>query len=206
MLQASLPDEPWRHLVASLGYTVGFLVIILSRLQLFTENTITPVLPFLIAPSWESARRTARLWVIVLTANIVGCFLFAAVLVFARPVSPEVYQATLSISGHMMDYGLGQMFVRGIFSGWLIAALVWMLPSSERARFPVIILMTYIIAIGNFTHIIAGSVEAFILVLNGDLSLLSALLDFFLPVLAGNITGGTVLFALLSYGQIAYEV
>lgn len=206
ILHAYLPDAPWRHLVESFGYTVGFLIIILARLQLFTENTITPVLPMLLAPSLSSISRTGRLWAIVLAANVVGCFLFAAILVFANPVPPEVFAASVSISHHMMEIDIGQMFVRGIFSGWLIAALVWMMPSAEYARFWVIILITYVIAAGSFTHIVAGSVEAFLLVLIGDLSLGAMLTEFFVPVLAGNIVGGTLLFALLSYGQVAKEV
>ena len=205
ILQAYLPDAPWRHLVESLGYTVGFLIIILARLQLFTENTITPVLPVLLAPKLSAVLRTGRLWAIVLVANVVGCFIFASFLVFTKPLPPQVFAATLSISHHMMENDIWQMFVRGIFSGWLIAALVWMMPSAENAKFWIIILITYVIAAGSFTHVVAGSMEAFLLVLHGDLTLVGMVLEFFLPVLAGNIMGGTVLFALLSYGQIAHE-
>lgn len=206
IFHAYLPDAPWRHLVESLGYTLGFVIIILARLQLFTENTITPVLPFLIKPEMSMGLRVARLWSIVLVANVVGCFLFAAILVFARPIPPEVFQASLSISHHMMEIDNGQMFVRGIFSGWLIAALVWMMPSTEYAKLWIIIIMTYVIAAGSFTHIVAGTVEAFLLVLVGDLSVPGMLVDFFLPVLIGNIVGGTLLFSMLSYGQVAKEI
>ncbi len=206
ILHAYLPATPWRHLIESLGYTVGFLIIILARLQLFTENTITPVLPVLLSPKLSAFARTARLWIIVLTANVAGCFLFAATLVASKPLPSDVFNAALSISQHMMENDVWQMFVRGIFSGWLIAALVWMMPSAENAKFWVIVLMTYLIAAGNFTHVVAGSVEAFLLVLTGELSLTSMGFQFFLPVLAGNIAGGTLLFSLLSYGQIAEEV
>ncbi len=60
------------------------------------------------------------------------------------------------------------MLLRGITSGFLIAAMVWMIPSAESAKFAVITLMTYLIAIGGFTHIVAGSMEAYMLVLTGD--------------------------------------
>lgn len=206
IFHAYLPDAPWRHLVESLGYTVGFVIIILARLQLFTENTITPVLPLLLAPKLSLFAKVVRLWSIVLGANVVGCFLFAALLVFAKPVPPEVFEASLSISRHMMEIDIGQMFVRGIFSGWLIAALVWMMPSAENAKLCIIILMTYIIAAGSFTHVVAGTVEAFLLVLTGELSMVGMITKFFLPVLMGNIVGGTILFSMLSYGQIAKEV
>lgn len=206
ILHAYLPDAPWRHLVESLGYTVGFLIIILARLQLFTENTITPVLPVLINPSAASVMRTARLWGIVLAANVVGCFLFALLLVTPGVIPPEVYRAAMSISHHMMENDRWEMLIRGVISGWLIASLVWMMPTAENARIWVIILITYLIAAGSFTHIVAGSVEAFLLVLAGDLSMLVMFTDFFVPVLIGNIVGGTCLFAMLSYGQISQEI
>ncbi len=50
-LHAALPDAPWRSLIAALGYPVGFLVVILGRMQLFTESTITAMLPMVTKPS-----------------------------------------------------------------------------------------------------------------------------------------------------------
>ena len=206
ILHAYLPDAAWRHLVESVGYTVGFVIIILARLQLFTENTITPVLPALLNPSLTAVARTARLWAIVLAANVAGCFIFAVMLKVPGALPVEVHDAAMSISRHMMEYSQWEMFIRGIFSGWLIASLVWMLPSAQSAKFWVIVLMTYLIAAGSFTHVVAGSVEAFLLVLAGELSLVSMASDFFIPVLLGNVVGGTVLFAMLCYGQVAREV
>jgi formate/nitrite transporter FocA (FNT family) len=58
--------------------------------------------------------------------------------------------------------------------------------------------MTYLIAAGGFAHIVAGSAEAFLLVANGELGIVPMILNFTVPVLFGNIVGGTALFALLS--------
>jgi len=44
------------------------------------------------------------------------------------------------------------------------------------------------------------------LVANGELGAASMLGRFTLPVLAGNIVGGTALFALLSYAQVMKEL
>jgi formate/nitrite transporter FocA (FNT family) len=55
-------------------------------------------------------------------------------------------------------------------------------------------------------HIVAGSVEAFLLVVNGELGFGAMLVDFTAPVLLGNIVGGTALFALLSHGQVMKEI
>ena len=54
--------------------------------------------------------------------------------------------------------------------------------------------------------IIAGAIESFLLVANGEMGIAQMIGSFFLPVLAGNIVGGTVLFALLSYAQVMKEI
>ena len=65
------------------------------------------------------------------------------------------------------------MFTKGIVAGWLIAALVWMLPSAEGTEIFVITLITYLIALGGFTHVVAGSAEALYLWLAGHDSLIA---------------------------------
>src|SRR3954470_16339326 len=77
MLRAALPDAPWRPLVAKLGYSIGFLIVVLGRQQLFTENTLTVILPVLRRRDSLMLKNVARLWVTVLAANLVGAFLFA---------------------------------------------------------------------------------------------------------------------------------
>jgi formate-nitrite transporter family protein len=54
VLQAHLPDEPWRPLVSTLDYSVGFIMVVLSRQQLFTGNTITVVLPVMADFTFET--------------------------------------------------------------------------------------------------------------------------------------------------------
>jgi formate/nitrite transporter FocA (FNT family) len=206
ILETHLPDTEWRPLVASFGYCVGFLMVVLGRQQLFTESTITVVLPVLGNLTWHNLWRMARLWAIVLLANMVGT-LFAALFCSFLPVlPPELFQGMLDISRHLTGFGWSDMFFRGITSGFLIAAMVWMLPAAESAKFAVITLMTYIIAVGDFTHIVAGSMEAYLLVIWGDWQWWQMLLQFFVPVLLGNMVGGTALFALISYAQVMEEL
>jgi formate/nitrite transporter FocA (FNT family) len=206
ILQSALPDAPWRPLVSGFGYCVGFLMVVLGRQQLFTESTITVVLPVLKNFSFEAAWRMLRLWLIVLVANFAGT-LFAAAFCRYTPVLPdELKEAMLSISRGLLPIGWWEMSFRGISSGFLIAAMVWMIPAAESAKFWVITLMTWLIAIGNFTHIVAGSMEANLLVLSGDWAWWQMLWQFFVPVLIGNMIGGTALFALISYAQVMEEI
>jgi formate/nitrite transporter FocA (FNT family) len=201
-----LPDATWRPPLVGLGYCVGFLIVVLGRQQLFTESTITVVLPVLKVLNVENVTRMVRLWAIVLVANFVGT-LFAAAFCRYAPVLPgEVGEGMLTISRELLPIGWWEMAFRGISSGFLIAAMVWMMPSAETAKFAVIALMTWLIAVGGFTHIVAGSMEANLLVLSGDWAWWQMLLQFFVPVLLGNMVGGTALFALISYAQVMEEI
>lgn len=207
ILQMGLPDEPWRPLITSFGYSVGFIMVVLSRQQLFTENTITVVLPVMAEFSPRSVGMLARMWAIVLAANVAGTLFAALFCTFTPVIPPELKQAMLEISRHSVSGGgVIEMFLKGISAGFLIAAMVWLLPSADAAQIYVIALMTYLIGAGGFAHIVAGSMDAFMLIANGDLGWRHMILDFFLPVLAGNIVGGTVLFALLSYAQVMNEI
>jgi len=206
ILRAHLPDSNWAVLVTSLGYSVGFLMVVLSRQQLFTESTVTAVLPVMANTTLASLWRLFRLWGVVLVANIVGTFIAALICTFTPVLTPELKAAMLDIAGKIMGHGLLEMTFRAIASGFLIATMVWLLPSAEAAQFHIIVVITYIIAAGDFMHIIAGSVEAFFLVLNGQLGIQSMVAEFFIPVLVGNVIGGTALFALIAYAQVMKEI
>lgn len=206
MLMAKLPDAPWAHLVSSLGYSTGFLIVIMARQQLFTENTLTAVLPVIarMQPNWFLA--LMRLWGIVLTANIVGCFVFALFMSQTSVLGPDVSAAVVKIGRHLMENTALENAVRALPAGFLIAALVWMLPSAESNEFAIITLMTYLIALGDFTHVIAGSAEMLYMGLIGEASFWQISAIFFLPTLAGNVIGGTALFAVISYAQVRDEI
>jgi len=206
MLEATLKGVPGAGMIADFGYCVGFLIVILAHQQLFTENTLTAVLPVMVRKDWNTILGVLRLWTIVLAGNLVGCFLFAAFLAYSGALSPEIADSVGDISRHMMANTPAEMFVKGIAAGWLIAALVWMLPSSEGTDIFVITLITYIIALGDFTHIIAGSVEAIYMWLIGEVSFWTMAGRFFIPTLLGNVAGGTVLFAVISYAQVREEL
>ncbi len=147
-----VPEAEWRPLIEAMGYPVGFLMVILSRQQLFTENTITVVLPVIHKPSMRNLRRLARLWCVVFLANMAGTLIAAAFCSFAPALPPETRDAMLEISREMMANSFSHMFFKGIASGFLIATMAWAIPSADTAKFHIIALMTYLIAIGGFTH------------------------------------------------------
>ena len=206
VLQSYLPESSWRVLITSLGYRVGFVMAVLSRQQLFTEITITAVLPVTANPTAANFWRLGRLWSVVLVANMAGTFVAALLCTFTPVLTPELKAAMLDIAGQITNHTWMEMTFRAIASGFLIAAMVWLIPSAEAAQFHVIVIITYLIAAAGFMHIVAGSVEAFFLVLNGDLGVVPMVTDFFVPVLIGNVIVGTALFALIAYAQVMKEI
>jgi formate/nitrite transporter FocA (FNT family) len=206
LLEMGLPDTPWRPLVASFGYSVGFLMAVLSRQQLFTESTITAVLPLAANFTIANLGRMARMWAIVLAANLAGTLVAAMFCAWSPALQPSVLQAMIEISRRLLELSWSDMFFRGITSGFLIAAMVWLMPGAERAQFHIITLITYLIALGGFTHIVAGSVEALVLLAKGYAGIGWVLFDFAVPALLGNIIGGTVLFAVIAYAQVMKEI
>jgi formate/nitrite transporter FocA (FNT family) len=201
-----LPDQAWRPLIENLGYTVGFILVILGGFQLFTEQTVTAILPLLSNWTSDNFMRTARLWGVVLIANFVGAFAAAAFGVLSPATTPEQFAAFSEISRHFTEKSFLELLLLGVPAGFLIAALSWMLPNSEGSKFWVILVITYVIALGGFAHVVAGSVEVFILVIAGQISLATGFGAVLLPALIGNILGGTVLFSLIAYAQVQEEM
>jgi len=206
ILHQHLPDVSWRPLVADAGYTVGFLIVILGRQQLFTENTITVVLPLLAEFTGRNLFLAGRIWGVVLGANLLGTACAALFCTFSPALSDELRQAMLEVSAQGLSHEWWEMLFRGISAGFLIAALVWIMPSAEGSEPHVILIMTYLIAAGGFTHIVAGNVDGFMLVFNGQWHWLHLVTHFEVPVLIGNSIGGTALFAVLSYAQVMEEM
>lgn len=206
VLEAYLPDAPWRPLVANLGYTLGFLIVILGRQQLFTENTLTAILPVLDDPNKAlKFLQMARLWGIVLITNLVGAAIFAEVVAKTAMFDPHVKAVFLTIGLHALQPTFGEIVWRGILAGWLIALVVWLLPAADAQRVWIIVIITWLVGAAGLSHIIAGSVEALYAVAAGDWSWSAYFVNFLLPVFIGNSIGGVGLVAILNYGQVVPE-
>lgn len=202
LIRSGLPDASWRPLVASFGYTLGFLIVVLGRQQLFTENTLTVILPLLTERRMSTFLGVLRLWSVVLLANLAGVYLATAVIGSTDIFIPDVKRAFAEIGAHAMSSGIWLVFLKGIFAGWLIALMVWLLPAAESARVFIIVILIYFVKLGEFTHIIAGSSETFYLVVTGDISFTDYLVRYMLPTLAGNTVGGVSLVAALNHAQV----
>lgn len=63
------------RVISRMFYPLGFIVVIIGRSQLFTENTLYPVA--LVLTEKRQFWNTMRLWAVVLPTNVLGAFCFA---------------------------------------------------------------------------------------------------------------------------------
>jgi formate/nitrite transporter FocA (FNT family) len=202
VLQHHLPDTPWRPLISTLGYSVGFLIVILGRQQLFTENTLTVILPLLTRKTSRDLYKVLHLWTVVLIANLVGGLAFGWVVAKSGVFEPDLHHTFDAVASEALTHPFGTTLLRGIFAGWLIALMVWLLPAAETARIWVIIVLTYVVGLFHFPHIIAGASEVFYLGVSGLRGWGEIVGGFIIPALIGNTIGGVTLVAALAHAQI----
>jgi formate/nitrite transporter FocA (FNT family) len=206
LMQSLLPDAPWRRLIDSLGYSLGFIITVLGRQQLFTESTLTAVLPLLVRRDAATLIALLRFWAAVLIANLVGTAIFAALISPDGIFKPDMRQALEQIATEAVSGAFWPTFLKSVLAGWLIAMMVWLLPSARSAKLLVILLITYIVGVGEFSHIIAGSAESAFAVITGHGTIADYLLRFLAPTLIGNTLGGVALVALLNHAPLVPEL
>ena len=204
ILEARLPDAPWRDLVAAFGYCLGFLFVTMGRQQLFTETTLTVMLPVLHKTHGPSD--LLRYWAIVFVGNIVATLLFAAAVTIPQLFPADVANSFAKLGTDAAAPGFLPVLIKAVFAGWLIALMVWLLPAASSAKFIVIIAVTWLIAVAKFSHVIAGSAETAFAAMHGDIGWGDYLMGFLIPALIGNSVGGVVFVALLNHAQVKAEI
>jgi formate/nitrite transporter FocA (FNT family) len=204
----TLVDEKYAKFAASMVYPLGFLYIIFARSELFTENTLEPVIPLLHNRDLKTLWLMLRLWGLLLVGNLIGAALFAWVIYHSSLiVDPELRRRLFAIAQASTSDGFALTLQRAIMAGWLIALLAWVLASTQDSVAHVLLiwLTTAPIALLEFRHSIVGAVEAFYRVNAGGAPLSAMAGSFIVPAVLGNTIGGVVLVALLNYGQVHHE-
>ncbi|MHB8382536.1 MAG: formate/nitrite transporter family protein [Candidatus Binataceae bacterium] len=201
LIHSLLPDTRWAPLITDAGYTIGFLAVILGHQHLYTENTLTVMLPLLTNRDLKTLRAMLRLWGIVLVANVIGAGLAAWLFASTDVFKPEVRTAFAQVAILTMHGDFATVLIRAIVAGWIIAMMVWMMPASDTSRPAIIIFMTYLIALGELPHVVVLSADGIYLIASGMLSW-SGFAGFLLPTAIGNTIGGVMLVAFFNHAQV----
>ena len=189
--------------IAKMFYPVGFIVVILGRAQLFTENTLYPVA--LVLAEKRHFWNTMRLWFTVLPANVAGALAFASLASLTNALKPEVVHAIGMLGVEAAHRDPSAIFWSGVMGGWIIALAAWLVSGSHSITGSVMIIwiLTFVVGLGNFAHCIAASGELLTAVLTHQLPW-RAFPAWFFPAVGGNICGGVGMVTLLEYGQVVY--
>jgi formate/nitrite transporter FocA (FNT family) len=157
-------------------------------------------------PGWPKLGVVARLWAIVFLANMIGACTAAALNIHVHLMSPGLIASMLEVSEAMLHRTALETLLQAVPAGFLVASIAWIRAGSSGGEFLIVLALTYAIALGDFAHVVAGAAEAFLLMFDGRIGLDRAFGGIILPALAGNIIGGTGLFALLAHAQVHEEL
>lgn len=190
-----------RQIAPYLLYPIGFIAVIIGRAQLFTENTLYPVV--LVLDERRHLMRTLRLWGVVYGANIVGAVLFALLAAKTPALRPDILSQLIQLGQDGASGSVAYFFWSGIVGGWLIALVAWTVTASHWTigQLAIVYLLTFVVGIGHFAHCIAGSGEVLSAVVAGAVPV-SGYLRWLAPATVGNICGGILIVSLLNYGQV----
>jgi formate/nitrite transporter FocA (FNT family) len=204
---ASLVGESGKTAAASAAYPLGFILVIMARSELFTENTLIPVVPFLEKRDAGTFLALLRVWGLLLVGNLVGAAIFGWTLARTTMVEPSLHIELTNIATRSTMGSFGHILYAGVFAGWLIALLAWLLAATHAtgAQLALIWLCTAPISALEFRHSVVGSVEAFYRAASGAAGWGDMLAGFVVPAVVGNTIGGVLLVALLNYGQVVAD-
>ena len=201
LVRAQLPEAGWRPLVTALGYPIGFVLVILGRQQLFTQTTVTVVLPLLERRDRRTLDAVGRVWGIVVIGNLLGALLVGWAVGNTPLVDPGDRVALAALAAEPMAAPFATSLLRAIVAGWLIALIAWLLPFAEAARAWVVFVVAYVVGVAAFPQIVTAAIAAFYATPAGTAAWGPAPWGFPLRSLAGNPVGGVVLVALLNHAQ-----
>lgn len=196
-----LGDSPATHLIAAAVYPVGFLAVIIGRAQLFTENTLYPVV--LVLAERKYFFKTLKLWAVVYAGNWLGSVIFAALAVETDAINPDAKDVLIRLGTTAVHHPFSVVFWSGVVAGWLLALVAWLVTGSHWTTGQAVMTwtMTFVLGLGKFAHCVANSGEILSAVLSGTVRF-SDYGSWLAAATLGNIAGGVVMVSLLNYGQV----
>lgn len=200
---STILPRPVIELLMALGYTIGFVLVVIGRSALFTEQTTSAVLPVLAKRSTIAS--IFRLWSIVLIGNLIGGTLIAAFIGIVAPRLGIVAPAELAAIAHkLLAHEWWLMLLSAVAAGWLMGLLAWLVIASRDtiSQITIVVATTFIIGIAGLHHSIAGSIEILMAIFAGEQSSIAPYGVFLLWTVVGNALGGVVFVALLKFGHV----
>jgi formate/nitrite transporter FocA (FNT family) len=184
----------------SLVYPIGFVLVVLGKSALFTEQTSVLTIPVLNGQRtiWE----LLRVWGLVILGNLIGGILFTLFISLLAPhLNLFTHETMVKIGSHIVNYDAWVLFLSAIVAGWLMGLLNWLINSVKNSltRIFLIFMITGVIGFGGFHHSIVGNIEVFGAFLHSNTITLLDYLKFLSLAIVGNAIGGAVVVGLFKY-------
>ena len=205
ILYSELNHFSWHMLLVAVGATLGYLIVILGQQGLVTESSVVGMLPVFNRSHKSRGLRAITVISVVTLFNLVGSFLVAYLIARTSLLESQYHTALTELARKTTEPGFGTLLVRGLLGGWAIALAVWTSPSAGPARVIMIFFLAYMTGLAHLSHLAAGSIESFYLILNDQLPLTEYFGKFLPAVLIGNLIGGVVMVAGLNHLQVAKQ-
>ncbi len=200
---ATLAGETTPRLVTEVllgnAMAVGFIIVILGRMDLFTEFTTIAIVPVLARQATLTA--LARLWTLVYAGNIVGAVLFGAVTVILGPELGIIELAVIGdLATHLADHPWWVILLSATVAGWMMGILSWLITGGRDTTSQILFiwLITWTIGFANLHHAITGAAEVSAGVMVGAVSA-GQFAQFLMWTTLGNALGGIAFAASVVY-------
>lgn len=196
-------------LLEGLGFSTGFLLVILSRAALFSEaNVILPA--SLLQCTWsEHLRGVLRFWVLAWVGNLAGAMLVGWLLAAVQQYPSDYHEALRVIIDKKMSFretggvsGWAQLIVSGMLGNWMVgvAAFFAVMGRTIIGKFVPVFLGVTLFVAANLQHSPANmGYFSLIMPTTEGPGWATALGWNIIPAGIGNILGGALLVALPFY-------
>lgn len=190
------------QLLSALAFPIGFLILIVGKGELFTENFFVPVTG--VVSGRGKVSDLLLLWAWTLFFNFVGGVVFA--LLASRPevMVDGARDFLIALAQKKVELSFWPAFVKAIFAGWLMTLLTWLLLAARGSGSRILIVWAvgFLLVAGHFNHVVISASEIFLAMgLGAPITVGQWLTDNFVPALLGNVVGGLFFVTLLGYVQ-----
>lgn len=185
------------------AYSVGFMFVILGRSELFTEHNTVAAMP--VIDGTANFKQLGRVWGIVWSGNILGGLLFTGLALLLAPGSSVIAIENFgTIAYQLVHNSSDNILVGGIFAGWLMGLLAWLLYSAQStvSRIIFILVVTATIGMLHLPHSIAGNVEVLLGLFTSSEITTMSYIKFIVFSSIGNAFGGAVFVGLMKHSHI----
>lgn len=193
-------------LIGALFFPIGFVILLIGKTELFTENFLVPVVA--VIKRRGSIGQLMKLWSIAFTFNLLGALLFAFLISREGVYPHSAANEMIYIAEKKIGYDFGTAFVKAIFAGWLMTTLTWLIIAAKGmgAQLAFMWIIGTLIVLGQFNHVVISASEIFMgMFLGADVSVQDWIVKNVIPAMAGNLVGGIFFVTIIHYWQSLYH-